>query len=56
MAHSRGTPISIKSFDLRHSFMLDKLKLSRDELTRDLEIEEPNREIVDKLTQKAVSL
>ena len=45
-----------KSFDLRHSFMLDKLKLSRDELTRDLEIEEPNRETVDKLTQKVVSL
>ena len=36
--------------------MLDKLKLSRDELTREFEAEEANRETVDKSTQKAVSL
>ena len=48
--------IKTRLHDLRHSFMLDKLKLNRDELTRELEVEEPNRETADKLTQKAVSL
>ena len=45
-----------KSFDLRHSFMLDKLKLSRDELTKMLDEGETSREVADRLTQKAVSL
>ncbi len=44
-----------KSFDLRHSFILDKLKFNRDELTKELSTEEITRNTADALTQEAVS-
>lgn len=44
------------SFDLRHSFMLDKLNYDRSELLKDIkDKEEQNRESVNKLTQDAIA-
>lgn len=44
------------SFDLRHSFLLDKLKMDREsianELTKEAEGSAPSRELVDAVTQK----
>lgn len=44
-----------KSFDLRHSFMLDKLKLNRDELLKEINISESGRQAADILTKKAIN-
>ncbi len=41
-----------KSFDLRHGFMLDKLKFNRDQLTSELSALEKSRETADELTKK----
>lgn len=45
-----------KSFDLRNSFILDKLKFDRDALSKTVLQSEANRETVDKLTKTAVGL
>ena len=42
------------SFDLRHSFMLDKLKFNRDELVKKISDDEKNRETVNDLASKIV--
>ena len=44
-----------KSFDLRHSFMLDKLKFDRDELTKELPMK-ADRESADTLTKLVSSM
>lgn len=46
-----------QSFDLRHSFMLDKLKYDRSQLLKEFKSkgEEASRETVDKLTELAIS-
>lgn len=46
-----------KSFDLRHSFMLNKLKYDRDQLLKEFksQSEERNREAVNELTELAIS-
>lgn len=46
-----------KSFDLRHSFMLDKLKYNRGQLLKELgsQSKERNRETVNELTELAIS-
>ncbi len=45
-----------KSFDLRHGFILDKLKFDRDALSKTILQSEANRETVDNLTKTAVGL
>ena len=46
-----------KSFDLRHSFMLDKLNYDREALTEELTkmAEEKSRSAADELTKTAVA-
>ena len=47
-----------KSFDLRHSFMLDKLKFDREALSKELtdKASEKNRGTVNNLTETALAL
>ena len=45
-----------KSFDLRHSFILDKLKLDRMELAKELNDKTNSRDTVDDLTEKALAI
>lgn len=44
-------------FELRHSFILDKLKYNRDQILNDLSVDhlDKNRDTVDYLTELAVS-
>lgn len=45
-----------KSFDIRHSFLLDKLKFDRDSLVKTVFQEDMNRQVADSLTKTAVAL
>lgn len=45
-----------KSFDLRHGFILDKLKFDRDALSKTILQSEANRVTADKLTKTAIGL
>lgn len=45
-----------KSFDLRHSFLLDKLKFDRDELSKIVLQTKESRQTVDSLTNTAIAL
>lgn len=45
-----------KSFELRHSFILDKLNFDRMELARELNDQPKSRDIVDALTEKALAI
>lgn len=46
-----------KSFELRHSFILDKLKMNREEIAKELfnNKTQNEKQMVSELTQKAIS-